>query len=100
MSYGAKEIYLELSTNANITSLVDDISQGLLPKDLGRTSRTINFYRLTPIDVSLPFNQCTYTVNCRSSDSIEAEDIADKVIEELHRKFRGYYFLTFTKLPT
>ena len=99
MSYGAKEIYLELSTNINITSIVDDISQNEIPKDLGRKSRTINFYRLSPVNTSLPYNDCTYTVNCRADSGIEAEDIADKVIEELNRKFRGYYFIRFTKLP-
>ena len=99
MSYGAESIYTELSTNTAITALVDDISQGRVPKDLGKHSTTINFYLLSPIDVSLPFNEAIYTVNCRAENYSTADDLANTVITELNRKFGDNYFLNFVKLP-
>ena len=97
--FGADMIYTLLSNNSAILSLVDDISNGLLPKDLGNKSTTINFYLNDILDPSLPVNNAEYTINCRAESFAKADDLSNKVITELNRTLANNYFVRFKKLP-
>ena len=91
--------YIFRFLRSNIAGKVEDITQGLKPKDLGVNASTINFYLLSSADASLPFNEAIYSINCRGANYGVSQEIADTVISELNRELGADYFLTFSKLP-
>jgi len=47
--------------------------------------RTINYYRQTPLDGSLPYKAGSYTINCRAYTQTESEALADAVYTALNQ---------------
>ena len=67
-------------TDGNLTRLIKD---GMLKTTV--QFRTINLYRDSSIDGTLPHVQTTYTINCRAYTQGEAEDIQNAVFTALNK---------------
>ena len=86
---------------AAVTGLLDEYSAGVpslfsdtqLPEDC-TALKTINFYQVGMIDLSLNYVQWTYSVNCRAPTLAEADTIAAAVVAAVNRVSFTDYFLT------
>jgi len=100
----SSDLYTALNVSA-VTSLLDSYGTGkalwyetLIPQDFTK-QKSINFYRAASADMGLPYTEIQYNVNCRAGTQGEAENIADKVIENINRvNYTGYY-ISCTVLP-
>lgn len=84
-------IYSQLSTDSTITDLLDTIEsypaiiQSAMVHEAYQDLTLIQIYRLSTVGAS-DINPTIYTVNCRSSTEVKADEIAQVVYNALNRK--------------
>ena len=94
------DIFTALNVSS-VTSTIDEYSEGvpalfndvLIPEDCAAL-KTINFYQVGMIDLSLNYVQAEYSVNCRAPTQSEAETIAVSVVSAVNRVSFTDFFTT------
>ncbi|GAG03676.1 unnamed protein product, partial [marine sediment metagenome] len=72
------------STNTDIPCI---FANNVLPDWLESSiTKTINYYRVTPINGGLEYGQLSYSVSCRANNSPDAETIQEAVFDALNRQ--------------
>ena len=85
------QLYLWLTSDSNITDLIDEIegSPAILVSNMlheeYQSLTLIQIYRLSTIGAQ-DINPVTYTVNCRSSTDLKADELAQAVYDSINRK--------------
>ena len=94
------KLHNELSTNTNITDLLDSfdsyfmiINDEVCPDEWNLKKSTLNYYENSRDNYS-KYDDITFTVNCRSPKYIDSKLIAETIKSELHEKLSGEYMFT------
>ena len=103
MAYGQTQLSA-LIHDSSVTSLLTQGTNGIIydtvfPQiypntgdpgtQVGATDSTINYYRVSPVDVRTLPMQTTYSVNCRASNMAAAEEIQKAAKDVLNRHSNG-----------
>lgn len=100
---GSQTIYNDLLANVLLLSLLDTYNsvpmitdKNIIPKKWSIKKSTVNFYLTTPINNSLEFGQYSYTINCRASDELKSQQIANSVtaLNRFNNRDYEYYITT------
>jgi len=91
-----EELQKQLSTNVNITALLNTWTDGLsnvylmivnddvCPSDWGLENSSLNYYENTRDNFS-DYGDITFTVNCRAFTRKKSKSLSEVIREELHR---------------
>ena len=82
--------YIPLGETVSVPALFNDVQ---VPEDCSEL-KTINFYQIGMIDLSLNYIQAEYSVNCRAATQGEVNNIADAVITAVNRVSFTDFFTT------